>query len=60
MVDAITHTVTATVVRPDRVGVSGLRAQIVDKNVGQDVLPTEMVTDGRAMSIEEVNSIRRR
>ena len=41
------YTVVGTVSSPDRAGVGGLRVQIVDKNVGQDVPLTEAVTDER-------------
>jgi hypothetical protein len=46
-VDAINYIVADTVVSPDRAGVSGLRVQIVDKNVGKDVDLIETVTDER-------------
>ena len=41
------YTVVGTVASPDRAGVGGLRVQIVDKNVGQDVPLAEAVTDER-------------
>jgi len=40
-VEAITCTVAGTAASPDRAGLGGLRIQIVDKNVGQDVLLAE-------------------
>jgi peptidoglycan hydrolase-like protein with peptidoglycan-binding domain len=46
-VDASFYAVVGTVVSPDRVGVGGLRIQIVDKNVGQDVPLADAVTDER-------------
>jgi peptidoglycan hydrolase-like protein with peptidoglycan-binding domain len=46
-VDASFYTVVGTVVSPDRAGVGGLRVQIVDKNIGQDVPLTETTTDER-------------
>ncbi len=41
------YTVVGMVASPDRAGVGGLRVQIVDKNVGQDVPLAEGVTDER-------------
>ena len=45
MVDAITYTVVGTVTGTDRAGLSDLHIEIVDKNVGQDVLLAETITD---------------
>ncbi len=41
------YKVTGTVTSPDRPGVGGLRVQIADKNVGEDVALAETVTDER-------------
>jgi len=45
VVDASTYIVTGTVSSPDRAGVGGLRVEIVDKNVGEEVGLTEAITD---------------
>lgn len=44
-VDANIYIVEGTVASPDRAGVGGLRVQIVDKNIGQDILLVETLTD---------------
>jgi peptidoglycan hydrolase-like protein with peptidoglycan-binding domain len=43
-VDAITYIVAGTVASPDRAGVGGQRVIVVDKNVGKDVLLSEVAT----------------
>ena len=45
--DGVSYTVDGTVASPDRAGVGGLRVQIVDRNVGQDVPLADTVTDAR-------------
>ena len=47
VVDAGNFTVSGTVTSPDRVGVGGLRVQIVDKNVGGDTILAGAATDER-------------
>jgi len=45
--DGLDYTVSGVVASPDRAGVSGLRVELVDKNVGQDVALGETQTDDR-------------